>query len=133
MQSFVVDQAQTFSGMAALESTPKTQFESDEQDTTKDGVPKWTVQLIAGFTDQFGKSQNEILNVTVASKDDPLKNVGQFTPVHLKGFQVGVMDRRDRQGNVLGAQVYFRAEAVEPAEPASTSNGSRQSSKESVA
>lgn len=129
MQAFVVNQAETFSGLAALQSEPKAQFGTGEQDTTKDGVPKWTVQLIAGFVDQFGKSQNEILNVTVASKDDPLAKVGQFTPVSLKGFQVGVMDRRDRQGNVLGAQVYFRAEAVEPA----TSSNGRQAKSEAAA
>lgn len=115
MQRFVVSQDETFSQVVALSAEPKAKFGSNEQDTTADGLGKWTVQLVAGFTDPFGRSQNEVLNVTVASKDNPLASVGQLTPVRLKGFEVGVMDRKNREGQVIGAQVYYRAEAIEPA------------------
>lgn len=115
MQRFVVSQDETFSTVVALSAAPKMQFGTETQETTKDGLPKWTVQVVGGFTDPFGRSQNEILNITVVSKNDPLSGVGQLTPVRLKGFEVGVMDKRDRQGNVTGAQVYYRAESIESA------------------
>jgi len=127
MQRFVVSQEETFSTIVALSSTPKMKFGSDEQDTTSEGLPKWEVQVVGGFTDPFGRSQNEILKITVAAKADPLASVGQLTPVKLRGFEVGVMDKRDRQGNVTGAQVYYRAEAIEPATPAATSSRSKSS------
>ncbi|MGH3505434.1 MAG: hypothetical protein ACRDQA_31755 [Nocardioidaceae bacterium] len=129
--TFTVDQAETFSGMAALSCEPKTAFGKDEQEVTRDGVPKWTLQVVAGFTDQFGKVRNEVLNVGLIAKTNPLDGVGQFTPVRLKGFQVGVMDKTDRDGKVLGAQVWYRAEAVEAAiQPVSNGNGAGQKAKE---
>lgn len=126
MQRFVVSQDETFTQVIALSAEPKAKFGSDEQDVTSDGLGKWTVQLVAGFTDPFGRAQNEVLNVTVAAKDNPLASVGQLTPVKLRGFEVGVMDRKNREGQVIGAQVYYRAEAIEPVS-AHTSSRSKSS------
>ena len=34
------------------------------------------------------------------------------TPVELVGFEIGVMDKKDRNGNVTGAQVWYRCQEV---------------------
>lgn len=125
VQTFMVDQEQTFSGMAALSAERKMRFGTDEPDLTPDQVQKWAVQVVAGFVDGFGRSQNEVMNVSVASKANPLDGVGQFTPVRLKGLQVGVMDRKDKNGNVMGAQVWYRAEAVESAMPSNSKTAAK--------
>ncbi|WP_181725761.1 hypothetical protein, partial [Nocardia gipuzkoensis] len=71
-QTFVIDQAASFTGVAYLEAKPKTVFgKPDEQDRTPDGRLKWDVQLVAGFRDQFGSSQHEVIKVNVASNTDP--------------------------------------------------------------
>jgi hypothetical protein len=34
--------------------------------------------------------------------------------VELVGFEIGVMDKKDRNGNVTGAQVWYRCQEVRP-------------------
>jgi hypothetical protein len=112
---FKVDQAATFSGVAFLSSSPKVKFDETAQETTKDGVPKWEVQVIGGFRNGFGKTDNEIMKITVAAHKDPAEGLTQFTPVHLNGFEVGVMEKKNRTGEIVGVQVYYKAEAVSSA------------------
>ena len=87
-QTYKIDQAATFAGVALLSVEPKVAFGSTEQDRTSDGVPKWEAQLVAGFH-QFGKINNEIL-------------------------KVGVMEKKGRDGHVVGVQVWYRAEQLRP-------------------
>ena len=110
-QTFHVDQAATFTGVVLLSCEPKTKMGSSEQDKTKDGVSKWELQCVAGFR-SFGRADNTILKVTVAAHSDPAAGVNPYTPVELIGFQVGVMERRNAQGEITGAQVWYRAEEV---------------------
>lgn len=122
-QMFVIDQAATFSAVAFLESSPKMAYGRDGvQDTTRDGIPKWEVQLIGGFRDQFGKSAHEVIKVNVTSPKDPGEGMGPYTPVHMIGFVIGVTppeERTDNQGRkkIVGGTVWYRAERIEPAMP----------------
>ncbi|MFD7615309.1 hypothetical protein [Streptomyces sp. NPDC059828] len=114
---FHVDQARTFSMVMFLSSSPKMQFGTQQQDKTKDGLPKWEVQVVASFT-QFGRTENEILKVGVVSHQDPgqvLQNMPQ--PVELVGFRVGVTPaekRTDRNGNdkVVGGTAWYQADEI---------------------
>ncbi|MGW1306723.1 hypothetical protein ACWD5R_44915 [Streptomyces sp. NPDC002514] len=93
---FHVDQARTFKMVMFLSSAPKTVFGNNaQQDTTKDGIPKWEVQVVATF-EQFGEIENEILKVGVASQADPGQTVGGPQPVELVGFRVGVSPAEKR-------------------------------------
>lgn len=112
-QTFAVDQAASFSGVVMLSCEPKTRMGSAEQDKTKDGIPKWELQCVAGFR-SFGRADNAILKVGVASNSDPAQGINPYTPVELIGFQVGVMERRNSAGEITGAQVWYRAESVRP-------------------
>ncbi|MEU4345774.1 hypothetical protein AB0H00_31775 [Nocardia sp. NPDC023852] len=119
-QTFVIDQAATFTGVAFLKAIPKTVFgKPDEQDRTPDGRLKWDVQLVAGFRDQFGGDQHEVIKVNVASNVDPGQGLGQYTPVQLVNFVVGVVPpevRKDNRGGekLVGGTTWYRADEVRP-------------------
>jgi hypothetical protein len=118
-QIFRIDQAATFSAIAFLEATPKRIFGSSEQDRTADGLPKWDVQLIAGFRDQFGNNAHEVIKVGVASGRNPGEGLAPYTPVALVGFVVGVVPAEIRKNNrgedrVTGGTTWYRADEVRP-------------------
>lgn len=118
-QTFVVDQAATFSAVAFLEANPKMVFgKQGEQDMTADGTPKWEVQLVAGFK-QFGRSSHEVIKVGVSSHSFPGEGLAPYTPVQVVGFTVGVTPpevRKDSQGRekLVGGSTWFRAEEIRP-------------------
>lgn len=117
-QTFFVDQAATFSGVAYLQSAPKMVFgQQDTKDTTADGRIKWEVQVVAGFKDQFGNPQHEVIKVNVASHTDPGEGLNPYSPVHLINFVVGVVPAEmstDRNGaqKVKGGSVWYRADEI---------------------
>lgn len=117
--NFKIDQAATFQGVAFLASQPKTAFRSTVQETTKDGTPKWEVQVVAMFRTQFGGVQNEVLKVGVASHRNPGEGLQPYTPVELASFEVGVMEKTKRnpetgEEKVIGLQVWYRAAEIRP-------------------
>lgn len=111
-QNFKVDQAATFANVILLSSAPKLKFGSDvDQECTKEGVPKWEVQVAAGFH-QFGKITNEVLKIGIAVAKDPADGLTPYSPVELVGFEVGVMEKTGKDGQITGAQTWYRAEAI---------------------
>jgi hypothetical protein len=132
---FHVDQARTFSMVMFLSSAPKMAFGTQQQDTAKDGTPKWEVQVVASFT-QFGRTENEILKVGVLSHDDPAKALnGMPQPVELVGFRVGVSPaekRTDKNGNdrVVGGTAWYQADEIRALSAVPGSRGSKASSSE---
>ena len=112
IQNFAIDQAATFESLLFLSCEPKTAFgDSYRQETTKDGTPMWEAQFVARFR-QFGRATNEIIKVGLASERQPAEDLTPATPVELVGFEIGVMDKKDRDGNVTGAQVWYRCQEV---------------------
>ena len=112
IQNFAIDQAATIESLLFLSCEPKTAFgDSYRQETTKDGTPKWETQLVARFR-QFGRATNEIIKVGLASERQPAEDLTPATPVELVGFEIGVMDKKDRDGNATGAQVWYRCQEV---------------------
>jgi len=129
---FHVDQAATFSMVMFLSSAPKMQFGTQQQDTAKDGTPKWEVQVVASFT-QFGRTENEILKVGVLSHQDPAAPLqGMPQPVELVGFRVGVTPaekRTDRNGNekIMGGTAWYQADEIRALNAVPTSRKSAAS------
>lgn len=119
-QTFIVDQEATFNAIAFLSSKPKFKYGTQEQDVTKNGIPKWEVQVIANFRDNFGQESNEILRVGMNLIEDPGKTLKIYTPVILHNFTVGVMDKTyvDKTTGEMktgGAQVWYRCDEINPA------------------
>lgn len=111
-QTFKIDQAGTFTGIALLAVEPKVQYGSTEQDRTTDGVPKWEAQLVAGFRGFGGKTMNEVIKVGITSHGNPGDGIAPYTPVELIDFEVGVMERRNRNQEITGVQVWYRAREI---------------------
>jgi hypothetical protein len=111
-QTFLVDQAGTFSHVVLLSCEPKRDMGSAEQSRTKDGTPKWELQLVAGFK-AFDRAANEVIKVGIASERNPAEGIAQFSPVVLSNFTVGVMERT-KNGEIIGVQTWYRCDAVRP-------------------
>ncbi|MEV0217739.1 hypothetical protein [Micromonospora sp. NPDC050695] len=117
LQTFIVDQAATFQAVAFLSAEPRLVFGSrDKQEMTKDGVPRWDVQVIAGFRDNFGKVNNEVVTIGYAGPKNPAESIGMYQPVQLVNFTVGVMEKtaKDDKNKVIGFRVWYRCDEVRP-------------------
>jgi hypothetical protein len=117
--NFKIDQAATFRGVAFLSCSPKVAFGQTVQEKTKDGTPKWVVEVIGSSVDQFGKPSNHVIKIGVASHTDPGKGLQMYTPVHLIDFEVGVMEKTRKnpatgEEKIIGVQVWFRAASISP-------------------
>ncbi len=109
-----MDQAATFASLLLLSCEPKTAFgDQYRQETTKDGTPKWEAQLVAGFR-RFGRAENEIIKVGIAAEHNPGETIPPATPVELIDFEIGVMEKRNRDGQVIGVQVWYRCQEIRP-------------------
>lgn len=107
-----IDVARSFQQVMVVAVQPRMKFQSDEQDSTKDGRLKWDVQLSVTVNGPFG-DQYSMLKVGVLG-DEPQVTPGSL--VELVGFQVGLMP---------DAAPWFRADEVRPLAatgPTSTSN-----------
>lgn len=71
------------------------------------------MQHVAAFR-QFGRPQNEIIKVGIASEQNPADAVPPHTPVELVGFEIGVMEKRNRDEQVVGVQVWYRCQEIRP-------------------
>lgn len=108
-QTYKIDQAATFTGIALLAVEPKVAFGSTDQDRTSDGIPKWDAQLVAGFRGFGGKTVNEVIKVGITSHTNPGDGIPPYTPVELVDFELGVMERKNRNNEITGVQVWYRA------------------------
>ncbi|HVM13927.1 MAG TPA: hypothetical protein VM287_06325 [Egibacteraceae bacterium] len=114
LQSYKIDQARTFVSLMLLGVEPKTAFgDSYRQETSKAGVPKWTAQLAAEFR-AFGRPQRELINVGIEAEKDPGEGLAPGTLMELIDFEIGVMEKRNREGQVVGVQVWYRAGTMRP-------------------
>ena len=116
-QTFRVDQAATFQALAFLGAEPRIEFGTrDKQETTKDGTPKWDIQVVAGFLDNFGKVNNEVLKIGFAGPKNPADYVGMYQPVQLVNFTVGVIEKtaRDDRAKVIGHTIWYRCDDIKP-------------------
>lgn len=116
-QTFIVDQAATFQAMAFLSCEPKIAFGTrDQQEISKDGTPKWELQVVAGFRDNFGKVNNEVMKVGITSHHNPADSVPMYCPVQLVNFTVGVIEKRAKEDKdkVIGFTVWYRCDEIRP-------------------
>lgn len=109
---YKIDQARTFLSVLCLECGPKTAFgDQYRQETTRDGVPKWEAELAVKF-ETFGRPTNALIKVGLVAEKDPSEGLDLPTMVELIDFEVGVMDKTDRDGKPIGAQVWYRAAEI---------------------
>lgn len=113
-----IDQKASFAGLVFLGCQPKFKFNSQVQDTTKDGRLKWAVEVLgAVYNSMTGGTDNRVFTVGMTTtKGDPAEGIAPFSPVELGGFEVGVMDKTRRMDDggkeITGHSVWFRADEI---------------------
>lgn len=118
LTNFKIDQAATFAGVVFLSSSPKLEMGSKSQAKTKDGLPKWEVEVLGAVRDNFDptKVNNSVLKIGIASYQDPSEGLGPFTPVVLPDLEIGVMEKTKRNPDgsekIIGTTVWFRASGI---------------------
>lgn len=115
IQNYKIDQTRTFVSLMLLGVAPKLAFgDNERQETSKDGRLKWAAQLAAEFR-VFGRPQRELINVTIEADKDPGEGLAPGTLMELIDFEIGVMEKRSRDGSqITGVQVWYRASAMRP-------------------
>jgi hypothetical protein len=115
INSAPVDQA-AFTRLLLVEVTPKADRETGVQYTSKDGSErKWTVQVVASMPSRWeaGRTDSEVLSVTVTCADDPTAMVAEGDPVLFDGLTVGVMPPEATDGGrIRGGKLFWQASGV---------------------
>ncbi len=103
--SIAVDTARTFSVIILMGVEPKLDFNTKQQQKTKDGILKWAVSVAA----------HETMNVTVASPSNPVQDLPPGTPVVLDNLYAGATDpEHNEKGGIRGGKLFWQASAVRP-------------------
>lgn len=128
MPMITVDQQATFTAPPiAIAVGPRLKYDSTEQDITRDGERKWTVQAAVTYTPDWagGKGQAEVIEVTLAGEDPAASGIAPGTPVDFAGLRCGVMAaEKTETGRVRGGKLYWQAATVRPV-TRPNGNGSR--------
>lgn len=102
MNRFIVDQ-KTFEYIRFIGVEPKMVFEgktpTNEQDTNKEGIPLWTVTVLAK---QQGAAKAETLTVKIAA--DKLPNIPDFSPIGFVNLTAYAYSINDRAALALSAE-----------------------------
>jgi hypothetical protein len=115
INSVPVDQA-AFVKFMIISVEPKADRETGIQYTSKDGIEKkWTVQVVAQLPSRWdvGRTESEVLAVTVTSAEDPASQVMEGEKVVFDNLTVGVMAPEKGEGDrIRGGKLFWQASAV---------------------
>jgi hypothetical protein len=125
--SAVIDTQATYASMISMGVIPREVFGSPgvQERTKNTNLPKWTAGIavsyhpdpVTGMT-----SPAEVLNVTIASADDPGVTCPPGTSVVPDGLRIGISapeqrERKDGSGTrVTGGKPFYSAAAIKPAQ-----------------
>jgi hypothetical protein len=115
IQNVPVDQA-AFIKFMVVSVEPKTDRDTGVQFTSKDGAEKkWTVQVVAQLPSRWdsGRTESEVLAVTVTCAEDPTVQVEEGDKVSFDNLTVGVMAPERGEGDrIRGGKLFFGATGV---------------------
>jgi hypothetical protein len=116
IQNVPVDQA-AFIKFMLVSVEPRTDRDTGVQFTSKDGTErKWTVQVVAQLPSRWesGRTESEVLSVTVTCAEDPSAQVMEGDKVWFDGLTVGVMppEKNEDTGRIRGGKLFWGATGV---------------------
>lgn len=116
IQNVPVDQA-AFIKLLVISIEPKVDRETGVQFTSKDGSErKWAVSVAAQLPSRWesGRTDSEILSVTLTSAGDPSQMVEEGDKVWFDNLTVGVMNpEQDKEsGRIRGGKLFWQATGV---------------------
>jgi len=109
-----VSQQETFSTPPLVMSVgPKLKFGTDQQDVTRDGEKKWSVQVAVSYFADYGmRAQAEVIEVGLTGN---APDVQPGMPVQFDRLRCGVSaPEKTEQGRVRGGRLYWSADGVRP-------------------
>ena len=109
-----VSQQETFSTPPLVMSAgPKLKFGSDQQDITRNGERKWSVQVAVSYFADYGmRPQAEVIEIGLTGE---APEVQPGTPVQFDRLRCGVSaPEKTDEGRVRGGRLYWQADAVRP-------------------
>jgi hypothetical protein len=123
INSVPVDQ-QAFARLMLVELAPKSDRETGVQYTTKDGTGrKWTAQVVASLPSRWesGRTDSEVLQVTITCLDDPTGKVMEGDQVWFTDLTVGVMaPEAGEGGRIRGGRLFWQAAGIQSRTAASS-------------
>ena len=109
-----VSQQETFSTPPLVMSAgPKLKFGSDQQDITRNGERKWSVQVAVTYFADYGmRAQAEVIEVGLVGE---APDVRPGMPVQFDRLRAGVSaPEKTDEGRVRGGRLYWSADGVRP-------------------
>lgn len=116
INSVPVDQ-EAFTRLMLVSIEPKVDRDTGVQFTSKDGSErKWTVQVVASLPSRWdsGRTESEVLAVTLTSAGDPAAQVQEGDKVWFDGLTVGVMppEKSEDTGRIRGGKLFWQATGI---------------------
>ena len=116
INSVPVDQA-AFTRLMLVSLEPKLDRDTGVQFTSKDGAErKWVVQVVASLPSRWdsGRSESEVLSVTLTCAEDPSMQVMEGDKVWFDGLSVGVMppEKNEDTGRIRGGKLFWGAVGI---------------------
>ncbi len=115
--TIVCDQQATFAAPPLVMSVgPRLKFNSTEQDVSRDGLRKYSVQVAVSYFPEYGmRPQAEVIEVTIAG-DDPAAVVQPGMPVAFTRLRLGISapEVNNESGRVRGGRPFWSADGVAP-------------------
>ena len=115
-----VSQQETFSTPPLVMSVgPRLKYGTDQQDITRGGERKWSVQVAVSYFPDYGmRSVAEVIEVGLTG-EDPGGSVQPGMPVQFDRLRVGASapeqrDAGEGRTRVVGGKLYWQADAVRP-------------------
>jgi hypothetical protein len=113
-----VSQQETFTAPPIVMTVgPKLKFGSTDQDVSRDGEKKWSVQAAVSFGAEFGmRPVAEVIEVTVTG-EDPSAVIAPGSAVEFSRLRLGISapeqrERKEGGTRVVGGKPYWLADGV---------------------
>lgn len=119
--TYAVDQRLSFSVAILVSHGPKLRFQSDVQDKTNAGVPKWQAMVsVVGISENGMPPGNDNLMVGINSAEDPFRGLTQGALVTFDNLRIGVSTPEVKQKDggsprVAGGKAWFTASGIRAA------------------
>lgn len=119
--TFAVDVTATFTSAMLVSAMPKETFGANgQQETAKDGTPKWVVEAAVTFTPTIPgmKPLSELISVTITDRTMPGQGLNPGTPIVFDGFRVGLNPAELKNERLRGGKLWYSATGIRSLVPA---------------
>lgn len=112
--TLAIDAQNTFEAALLMASAPKPKFggNTGEISTNAEGIPQYTVSVAVTYRPgPAGRKTSEVISLTIASPQDPAKDIPPGSPILFDQLRCGVTEpeARDNGKGIRGGKIWFSA------------------------